>query len=244
MNDLTNELMMPLFNDKRIEKKLIDDQKRQKEETAKKNKDRFDLESNTHKTNEKGKLPSYPIDSIRPNNSSPLLIGDYNNQAPQDFTKLLLHQEAKFNQLQLENERLKHFLPDSYTEMRLRERQLQERMIRYEQNIIDYENEKKIMCETIKQKDEDILFIKGKYEETNTLWHQENKEKQKLEAIIEQQYKESMEMDTMRRKAEEERNLERSKNKHLRVEVEELIKENQRLNQDKIQLNSRLNSLR
>lgn len=69
--------------------------------------------------------------------------------------------------------------------MRLRERQLQERMIRYEQNIIDYENEKKIMCETIKQKDEDILFIKGKYEETNALWHQENKEKQKLEAIIE-----------------------------------------------------------
>ena len=65
-----------------------------------------------------------------------------------------------------------------------------------------------------------------------------------MEAIIEQQYKESMEMDTMRRKAEEERNLERSKNKHLRVEVEELIKENQRLNQDKIQLNSRLNSLR
>lgn len=80
---------------------------------------------------------------------------------------------------------MKHFLPDSYTEMRLRERQLQERMIRYEQNIIDYENEKKIMCETIKQKDEDILFIKGKYEETNALWHQENKEKQKLEAIIE-----------------------------------------------------------
>lgn len=61
-----------------------------------------------------------------------------------------MHQEAKFNQLQLENERLKHFLPDSYTEMRLRERQLQERMCRYEQNIIDYENEKKIMCETIK----------------------------------------------------------------------------------------------
>lgn len=43
--------------------------------------------------------------------------------------------------------------------------------MRYEQNIIDYENEKKIMSETIKQKDEDILFIKGKYEETNALWH-------------------------------------------------------------------------
>jgi len=47
-------------------------------------------------------------------------------------------------------------------------------MSRYEQSIIDYENEKKIMCETIKQKDDDILFIKGKYEETKGLWHQEN----------------------------------------------------------------------
>lgn len=31
-------------------------------------------------------------------------------------------QEHKFNELQSENERLKHFLPDSYTEMRLREK--------------------------------------------------------------------------------------------------------------------------
>jgi hypothetical protein len=79
--------------------------------------------------------------------------------------------------LQLENERLKHFLPDSYTEMRLREKQLQERMSRYEQSIIDYENEKKALTETIKLKDEDIVFIKTKYEETNALWHQENLEK-------------------------------------------------------------------
>lgn len=79
--------------------------------------------------------------------------------------------------MQLENERLKHFLPDSYTEMRLREKQLQERMSRYEQSIIDYENEKKALTETIKLKDEDIVFIKTKYEETNALWHQENLEK-------------------------------------------------------------------
>jgi len=117
-------------------------------------------------------------------------------------------------------------------------------MSRYEQSIIDYENEKKIMCETIKQKDDDILFIKGKYEETNGLWHQENLEKQKLEAVIEQQYRESMELDGLRRKAEEDRNFYRSKNKNLRLEVEELIKENQKLAQEKAALNSRLHSLR
>jgi predicted RNase H-like nuclease (RuvC/YqgF family) len=69
--------------------------------------------------------------------------------------------------------------------MRLREKQLQERLSRYEQSIVDYENEKKALYQTIKQKDEDIMFIKSKYEETNALWHQENLEKQKLEAIIE-----------------------------------------------------------
>lgn len=90
--DLTSDMLMPLFNDQRIEKKLIDDQRRQKEETAKKNKDRFDLEAQmVQNTNEKGKLPSYPVDSLRQSNSSPLLIADYNSQAPQDFTKLLLH---------------------------------------------------------------------------------------------------------------------------------------------------------
>lgn len=73
-----------------------------------------------------------------------------------NYALLLKQQELKFNQLQVENERLKHFLPDSYTEMRLRERQLQERMSRYEQSIIDYENEKKALYETLKKKDEDI----------------------------------------------------------------------------------------
>lgn len=33
-------------------------------------------------------------------------------------------------------------------------------------------------------------------------------------------------MDTIRRKAEEERNFERNKNRNLRAEIEELIKEN------------------
>ncbi len=42
-------------------------------------------------------------------------------------------------------------------------------------------NEKKAMIDMLGQKDQDISFIKTKYEETNTLWHQENLEKQKLE---------------------------------------------------------------
>jgi len=43
-----------------------------------------------------------------------------------------------------------------------------------------------VLFDTIKKKDEDVKFIKKKYEETNALWHQENIEKQKLEAVIEQ----------------------------------------------------------
>ena len=62
-NDLANE-MVPLFDDQKIENKLLEEQKRQKEETAKKNKQFFDQESNNQVTNEKGKLPSYPIDSM------------------------------------------------------------------------------------------------------------------------------------------------------------------------------------
>jgi len=53
-----------------------------------------------------------------------------------------------------------------------------------------------------------------------------------------------MELDGLRRKAEEDRNFYRSKNKNLRLEVEELIRENQKLAQEKAALNSRLHSLR
>lgn len=86
-------------------------------------------------------------------------------------------QEQRNKQLQEENDRLRHFLPDSYTEMRMRDKQLQARMSRYESAIVDYENEKKALMETINNKDADITFIKSKYEEANALWHQENIEK-------------------------------------------------------------------
>jgi len=124
--------------------------------------------------------------------------------------------------------------------MRLRERQLQERMSRYEQSIIDYENEKKALMTTIKQKDEDIIFIKSKYEETNRLWHEENIEKQKLETVVEQQYREAMELDSLRRKAEEDRNFYRAKNVNFKNEIEELVKENKKLLAEKLTWNQRL----
>lgn len=104
--------------------------------------------------------------------------------------------------------------------MRLRDRQLQERLSRYEQAIVDYENEKKALYETIQNKDKDIIFIKAKYEEANALWHQENLEKQKLEAVIEQQYRESMELDTFRRRAEDDKNHYRTKNIQFKTEIE------------------------
>lgn len=117
-------------------------------------------------------------------------------------------------------------------------------MSRYEHAIIDYENEKKAFTEMLRQKDQDIAFIKSKYEEINTQWHQENLDKQKLEVIIDQQYREAMELDTLRRKAEDERNQFRSKNALLRTEIEELIKENKKLAQEKENTSNRLSSLR
>ena len=113
-------------------------------------------------------------------------------------------------------------------------------MSRYEQSIIDYENEKKALVETIKLKDEDIIFIKTKYEETNALWHQENLEKQKLEAVIEQQYRESMELDGLRRKAEEDKHFFRNKNIQYKREIGELVKENKKFVAEKTALGSRL----
>ena len=94
-----------------------------------------------------------------------------------DFEALWKCEQIKNRQLFDENQRLVKNLPSSFIEVRTRERQLQERLSRYEQAIVDYENEKGAMASTIKKKDEDIAFIKSKYEETNALWHQENLEK-------------------------------------------------------------------
>lgn len=129
-----------------------------------------------------------------------------------DYQALYVAERNKCKTLAAEMHRLKQLMPETVTEIRARERILQERMSRYEQAIIDYENEQKALRQQVKQKDEDIAFIKNKYEETNTLWHQENLEKQKLEAVIEQQYRESMELDTLRRKLEDERSTLRTKN--------------------------------
>jgi hypothetical protein len=164
------------------------------------------------------------------------LLGHDQQQAPLhnlDFASLLYSEQMKNKQLVEENKKLRQIMPESYTEMRVRERQVQERMSRYEQAIVDYENEKKSLYETMKLKDEDIAFIKNKYEEANTLWHQENLEKQKLETVIDQQYREAMELDTFRRRSDDDKNIYRSKNVLLKTQVEDLIKENKKLLDDK-----------
>ena len=76
------------------------------------------------------------------------------------------------------------------------------------------------MTEAFKKKEMDIQFIKAKYEETNGLWHNENLEKQKLEAVIEQQYRESMELDSLRRRSDDDKNHYRNKNMTLKTEIE------------------------
>lgn len=65
-----------------------------------------------------------------------------------------------------------------------------------------------------------------------------------MEAVIEQQYRESMELDTMRRRSEDEKGIARKKNESYKSEIEELIKENRKLVAEKTTLNSRLQSLR
>ena len=72
----------------------------------------------------------------------------------------------------------------------------------------------------------------------------EVEERKKLDGIIEQQYREAMNLDQSKRKAEEDRQIYLVKNRTLRHEIEELVRENRKLTQEKDGLNSRLTSLR
>lgn len=56
---------------------------------------------------------------------------------------MLKAQELRFTNMQLENERLKHFLPESYTEMRINMKEMTTRTANYEKKIFTQENEKK-----------------------------------------------------------------------------------------------------
>lgn len=150
----------------------------------------------------------------------------------------------RFTNMQLENERLKHFLPESYTEMRQKVKSMQDTIASYEQKIYRQENEKRELHAKLQAKDDDIRFMKSKLDESNSLWRKEVDEKKKLEAIVEQQYREAMDLDTAKRKAEEDRMIYQQKNRLLRAEVEELVKENKKLTGSIDGLNERLHSLR
>ena len=68
---------------------------------------------------------------------------------PVDYAEMIKQQEQRFTSLQVENERLKHFLPDSYTEMRLKMAEMENKMRQYENRLVNEENEKKMLHETI-----------------------------------------------------------------------------------------------
>lgn len=53
-----------------------------------------------------------------------------------------------------------------------------------------------------------------------------------------------MELDTLRRRAEDDKNHYRTKNIQFKAEIEDLIKENKKLNDEKASLNLRMSSLR
>ena len=53
-----------------------------------------------------------------------------------------------------------------------------------------------------------------------------------------------MELDAHRRKAEDDKNFYRTKNVQLKAEIEKLVKENQKLSQERSHTNERLHSLR
>jgi len=53
-----------------------------------------------------------------------------------------------------------------------------------------------------------------------------------------------MELDTLRRKGDEDKHFFRNKNQTLRQEIEDLVKENKKISGEKATLTSRLTSLR
>lgn len=154
----------------------------------------------------KNLLPSYPAPDAEGTNNFPqayqnsylaqaringIISDGKENRTPAtdfgviDYEEMLRAQEMRFTNMQLENERLKHFLPESYTEMRLKMKQYDERIAAYERKIFTQENEKKELHAKIRAKDEDLQFMKKKYDDLNNLWQKEIDEKKKLEGIVE-----------------------------------------------------------
>ena len=67
-----------------------------------------------------------------------------------DYHHLYLQEFAKNKSLTEEFSRLKLTMPEDASEQRLRERQVMDRMSRYEQAILDYENEQRALNADLK----------------------------------------------------------------------------------------------
>lgn len=112
-----------------------------------------------------------------------------------DYEDMLRAQENRFGALQKENDRLKGLLPDSYTEMRQKNREMAERLTSYEAKILELQNEKKEMNDRLLKKDDDIAFLNKKIQTLKDINKREVEERKKLDGIIEQQYREAMSLD-------------------------------------------------
>lgn len=112
-----------------------------------------------------------------------------------DYEDMLRAQEGRFNALQKENDRLKGLLPDSYTEMRQKNREMAERLAKYEEKVMALEDENKDLNEKLLKKDDDIAFLNKKIQQVKDVNAREVEERKKLDGIIEQQYREAMNLD-------------------------------------------------
>lgn len=89
--------------------------------------------------------------------------------------------------------------------MRLKNRELQDRLASYEAKNQRLEGEKKGLQETLTKKNDDIVFLNKKIQQMKEVNAREVAERKKLDTVIEQQYREAMNLDQAKRKAEEDR---------------------------------------
>jgi len=89
--------------------------------------------------------------------------------------------------------------------MRLKNRELQDRLASYEAKNHRLEGEKKGLQESLSKKNDDIVFLNKKIQQMKEVNAREVAERKKLDTVIEQQYREAMNLDQAKRKAEEDR---------------------------------------
>ena len=87
----------------------------------------------------------------------------------------------------------------------MKNRELQDRLASHEAKNHRLEGEKKGLQESLTKKNDDIVFLNKKIQQMKEVNAREVEERKKLDTVIEQQYREAMNLDQAKRKAEEDR---------------------------------------